>query len=68
MEQLRDGLNALVVQLQLQPLARVQAFLRDAPNMNTSAHNNYQSYYSNKLKLSIASVDAAVIEQHSYMF
>jgi len=68
MEQLRDGLYSLVEQLQLQPQAKIQAFLRDAPNMNTSTHSHYQSYYSNKLKLSIASVDAAVIEQHSYMF
>ena len=68
MEQLRDGLNVLVEQLQLQPLARLQAFLRDAPNMNTSAHKHYQSYYSIKLKQRIASADAAVIDQHCYMF
>jgi len=68
MEQLRAGLNTLVEQLQLQPQPRILAFLRDAPNMNTSEHNNYQSYYSNKLKQGVANADAAVIKQHNYMF
>ncbi len=68
MEQLREGLNSLVEQLQLQPKQKIKAFLCDAPNMNTSKHNNYQFYYSNALKLRVASVDAELIEQHHYLF
>ncbi len=68
MEQLRDGLTNLVEQLQLQPHARINAFLQDAPKINTSKHQKYQSYYSNKLKECIASADGELIEQHSYMF
>ena len=68
MEELRDGLNSLVEQLNLQPQSRIRAFLLDAPNLNTSTHKNYQFYYSTELKQQIACADAVVIDQHNYMF
>ncbi|WP_440873664.1 sulfotransferase domain-containing protein [Thalassotalea sp. PLHSN55] len=68
MEGLRDGLNSLIEQLQLQPEQRIRAFLRDVPKLNTSVHNNYQSYYSNSLKQAVAKADATTINQHNYVF
>ena len=68
MEHLREGLNDLIEQLQLQPAQKIKAFINDAPKLNTSEHKKYQSYYSNTLKERITRVDAAVIDQHHYQF
>ena len=67
-EQLRRDFSAKMATLKVAPQPKIQAFLEQAPIMNASRHQTYQSYYSTALKNHIAELDSALIDSHGYSF
>jgi hypothetical protein len=67
-ELLRAGLTEALQQLNVDTLPKLQAYLRDMPDVNTSEHLPYRQYYSDTLRCIVAGQDAKLIEQYQYEF
>lgn len=68
MENLRAELTELIISKDVQPKQRIVDFLQNTPMLNVSKHEEYQSYYSDKLRNTIANLDANIIDKYKYTF
>jgi hypothetical protein len=68
MEELRQALFRLPLDLSPPESALVTDFLRSVPKLNVSEHRDYQDYYSPDLKALVERMDAPLIESHGYTY
>lgn len=68
METLRDRVPEIYPFFNASEAIRLQRFLRATPNLNTSTHRAYQSYYTPELRDLVAALDAPLISAYGYRF
>jgi hypothetical protein len=68
METLRQQLPTIGSNLGAADTIALHRFLRTTPNLNTSQHGPYQSYYSTEMQSLVAEMDRGVIAAHGYQF
>jgi hypothetical protein len=68
MERLRDELPALLTDAGQPPTEEMSEFIAAAAPRNTSQHDLYAHYYSDKLRDLVGERDAEIIRNHDYRF
>ena len=65
---LREGLRGFLEAAGVGITPSMSASLRDAPPVNTSAHDHYSTYYDDDLRQLVAAKDAELIARHGFAF
>ncbi len=68
MEELRQALYRLPLNLSAPESALVSDFLRSVPKLNVSDHRDYQDYYTPDLKALVERMDAPLIDAYAYTY
>lgn len=68
METLRQSLAEAPLGLGASETIRMHRFMTATPNLNTSHHDAYPSYYSEETQRLVAEMDRGIIERYGYCF
>lgn len=68
LEHLKEELLHYFSTMAVEPQQKLIAYLKKAPRVNCSQHNDYQAYYSDTLRQRIEIMDGELIARYQYQF